>query len=73
MALDDKGEDIIGKQIIIKSNEIKGASFIIVSNENDQYFLEDKGQSFYGNDEEGYTTKCYFNVLDSNAEKVTLN
>lgn len=71
-ALDEKVEDIVGNQIIIKSNEIKGASFTIVSNENDQYILEDKGQSFYGNDEEVYTTQCYFNVLDSNVEKVTL-
>ena len=73
-ALDDKGEAINGNQIIIKSEEVKGASFSIVDNSYNNYgeeTLKEKGQSFYGSDEEGYTTQIYFKVLNSNIEKVT--
>lgn len=74
-ALDDKGESINDKQVIIKSEEVKGASFSIVDNSYNNYdeeTLKEQGQSFYGSDEEGYTTQIYFKVLNPNVEKVTL-
>lgn len=71
-ALDDKGEAINGNQVIIKSEKVKGASFSIVDNNYGEEILKEKGQSFYGSDEEGYTTQIYFKVLNSNIEKVTL-
>ena len=60
------------KQVIIKSEEVKGASFSIVDNNYGEETLKEQGQSFYGSDEEGYTTQIYFKVLNSNIEKVTL-
>lgn len=71
-ALDNKGEVISGNQIIIKSKEVKGASFSLISNDSGEEVLKEQGQSFYGSDEEGYTTQIYFKVLNSNVEKLIL-